>query len=117
MDDVNTLHAHTSIKKIRGACKVLCMTQIRKACKYASDASWEAYKYASSVVFRDTKRSEKLKFYHKLEPRIHVIQLTDLIRVSKTLPQMQVEARFLEGKEEIYSVDILTRAFLFVRPD
>ena len=67
-----------------------------------------------SIGVRDTKRSEKLKFYHKPESRIHVIQLIDLIRVSKTLPQMQVEARFLEGREEVHTGDTLPRAFGFL---
>ena len=66
------------------------------------------------VGFRDTKRSEKLKIYHKPELRIHVIRLIDLIRVSKTLPQMQVEARFLEGREEVHTGDTLSRAFCFL---
>ena len=67
-----------------------------------------------TVGFRDTKRNEKLKFYHKSKPRIHVIRLIDLIRVSKTLPQMQVEARFLEGREEVHTGDTLPRAFSFL---
>ena len=67
-----------------------------------------------NIGFRDTKRNEKLKFYHKHEPRIHIIQLTDLIRASKVLPQMQVEARFLEGREEIHTGDTLPRAFCFL---
>ena len=39
----------------------------------------------TTVGSRDTKRSEKLNFYHKPEPRIHVIRLTDLIRASRIL--------------------------------
>ena len=31
----------------------------------------------TTVGFCDTKRSEKLKFYYKPEPRIHAIQLID----------------------------------------
>ena len=45
---------------------------------------------------------------------IHVIRLIDLIRVSKTLPQMQVEAIFLEGREEVHTGDTLPRAFRFL---
>ena len=69
------------------------------------------YSDVQHVGFHDTKRREKLKFYHKPEPRIHVIRLTDLIKVSKTLPQKQVKARLLEGREGIHTCDTLPRAF------
>ena len=68
----------------------------------------------SDTTVHDIKRSEKLKFYHKPEPRIHAIRLIDLIRVSKTLPQSQAEARLLEGREEVHTGDTLPRAFSFL---
>ena len=48
------------------------------------------------------------------QTQIYAIRLIDLIRVSKTLPQMQVEAKFLEGREEVHTGDTLPRAFSFL---
>ena len=68
----------------------------------------------TTVRFHDIERNEKLKFYHKPEPRIHVIRLSDLIKVSKILPQTNEKARFLEGREEVHTGDTLPRAFSFL---